>query len=411
MTDYDDLFATTTPEDSVFADKAALDPLAEPDEVVSRDAQQRQLATLLNGITEGYLPTTVSIHGPPGTGKTLTTRRVCQAFAQRHDDVAVEYVNLKECRSLFAAANELHLELTGEKKGSYEGLDGIFEGIWDALSAYPAWTVVILDEIDHIQHDSNYDPSDFFYRLLRGEGKLKREIQLSAWLISNELLEVDLRVDSRVESAMSDDEVFFPPYDQATLAEVVAPQLEQAFRDGALPPAVRKYGVQRAADRWGDARKTLRLFRHAGETASDRGLEAVTEGCIDANIQTTDKAATVEKLTQLPFSHFLVMLGITSRSRRRSGEIVQPVTTGHITTFVQDEDFPDQHRLGTRAVREIVTDLETMGLVETWIESRGNEGRVKQIETTFDPEWVREAQQAFIDRYQPQGDRSGDSAE
>jgi cell division control protein 6 len=105
------------------------------------------------------------------------------------------------------------------------------------------------------------------------------------------------------------------------------------------------------------------------------------------------------------------MLGITSRSRRRSGEIVQPVTTGHITTFVQDEDFPDQHRLGTRAVREIVTDLETMGLVETWIESRGNEGRVKQIETTFDPEWVREAQQAFIDRYQPQGDRSGDSAE
>jgi cell division control protein 6 len=251
MTDYDDLFAATTPEDSVFADKAALDPLAEPDEVVSRDAQQRQLATLLNGITEGYLPTTVSIHGPPGTGKTLTTRRVCQAFAQRHDDVAVEYVNLKECRSLFAAANELHLELTGEKKGSYEGLDGIFEGIWDALSAYPAWTVVILDEIDHIQHDSNYDPSDFFYRLLRGEGKLKREIQLSAWLISNELLEVDLRVDSRVESAMSDDEVFFPPYDQATLAEVVAPQLEQAFRDGALPPAVREYGVQRAADRWG----------------------------------------------------------------------------------------------------------------------------------------------------------------
>jgi hypothetical protein len=33
-----------------------------------------------------------------------------------------------------------------------------------------------------------------------------------------------------------------------------------------------------------------------------------------------------------------------------------------------------------------------MGLVETWVDSRGREGRVKQIQTTFDPRWVREAQ-------------------
>ena len=38
MTDYDDLFAETAPEASVFAEKRALDPLAEPDEIVARDA-------------------------------------------------------------------------------------------------------------------------------------------------------------------------------------------------------------------------------------------------------------------------------------------------------------------------------------------------------------------------------------
>ena len=36
MTDYDDLFDATAPNDSVFADKSALDPLAEPDDVVAR---------------------------------------------------------------------------------------------------------------------------------------------------------------------------------------------------------------------------------------------------------------------------------------------------------------------------------------------------------------------------------------
>ena len=65
-------------------------------------------------------------------------------------------------------ATELHGELTGERLGAYEGLDGVFEGIWTALKEYPEWTVLTLDEINHIQHDSNYDPKDFFYRLLRG---------------------------------------------------------------------------------------------------------------------------------------------------------------------------------------------------------------------------------------------------
>ena len=161
MTKYDDLFDDTRPARSVFADKGALDPLADPDEIVARDAQERHLARLLNGVHEGYLPTTVSIYGPPGTGKTITTRRVCREFSARTDSVAVEYVNLKECRTLFSAANEILLELTGERAKAYVGLDGVFQAIWAALEDYPEYTILILDEINHIAQDSNYDPNDF----------------------------------------------------------------------------------------------------------------------------------------------------------------------------------------------------------------------------------------------------------
>ncbi|WP_245998506.1 Cdc6/Cdc18 family protein [Halalkalicoccus subterraneus] len=251
MTRYDDLFDETESTESVFQDKGALDPLAEPDTVVARENEERQLATILNGVNEGYIPPTVAIHGPPGTGKTLTTRRVCQEFASRNTTLAVEYVNLKECRTLFSAANEILLELTGERKKSYEGLDGVFEGIWTALESYPQYTVLILDEIDQIQHDSNYDPNEFLYRLLRGEGKLKRRITLSAWLISNQLIDVDLRLDSRIESAMSDESVFFGPYGKEKLTALLAPRLERAFRPGALSDRVSEYGVQQAANYWG----------------------------------------------------------------------------------------------------------------------------------------------------------------
>lgn len=77
MSTDDDRFAATAPDDSVFADKSALDPLAEPDESHARETQERELATILTGVHDGSLPPTVSIDGPPGTGTTLTARRGC----------------------------------------------------------------------------------------------------------------------------------------------------------------------------------------------------------------------------------------------------------------------------------------------------------------------------------------------
>ena len=124
MTKYDDLFDQTAPEGSVFTDKGLLNPLTEPKEIIARDEQEREFATILNGVHDRYLPPTVSIYGPPGVGKTITTRRLCKEFAARHEIIAVEYVNLKECRTLFSVANEILFELTGAKKQAYEGLDG-----------------------------------------------------------------------------------------------------------------------------------------------------------------------------------------------------------------------------------------------------------------------------------------------
>ena len=396
MSKYDELFDATAPTESVFADKGALDPLAEPDEIVARDGQEQTLATILNGVQEGYLPTTVSVHGPPGTGKTLTTRKLCREFAARHPTVAVEYVNLKECRTLFSAANEILFELTGETKKAHHGLDGVFTAIWEALADYPEWTVLLLDEIDHVKHDSNYEPSEFFYRLLRGEGKLQRDIQLSVWLISNELIDVDLRLDSRVQSAMNDEEVFFPPYDESELASVLLSRLRQAFKDGVFAEGALSYGISVAATRWGDARKALTLFRQAGETANERGLATVTHECLEANIEAATKAAQIDHLLSLPLQHFFVLLGITSR-RDSTGEIIQPVTSTQAREGYEAH-LSDESRIGPRAMRDIVTDLETMGLINTWMKTKGDAGRVKKIETTFDPAWVQEARDQYIDQ-------------
>jgi hypothetical protein len=43
-------------------DKGALDPLAAPDEIIARDEEEWALATILGGVHDGYLPTTVTVY-------------------------------------------------------------------------------------------------------------------------------------------------------------------------------------------------------------------------------------------------------------------------------------------------------------------------------------------------------------
>lgn len=397
MNKYNALFEKTAPTESVFADKSALDPLTEPDIVVAREDQERKLATMLNGVNEGYMPTTLSIYGPPGTGKTMTTRRVCREFADRNEAFHVEYINLKECRTLFSAANEILFELTGEEKQAYEGLDGVFTGIWEALEEQPGWTVLLLDEIDHVKHDSNYDPNEFFYRLLRGEGRLQRDLSLSVWLLSNELLEVDLRLDSRVQSTMSDESVFFPPYSREDLKAVLDRRVKQAFRDGTLPEEVFDYGVRQAARRWGDARKALTLFRQAGKTANERSLERVSQECIDANMGTVEREEIREKLLSLRPQHFFVMYAVTHRATRSADSGVQPVTTQQVQTEYE-RLVDNDSRVNIRAIQEILGDLEIMGLIKTSIQSQGRNGRIKRIRPTFDPTWARQTYEPYLEQ-------------
>ena len=49
MSEHDDLLEKSAPDESPFADKGTPDPLADPEQIHARDAQERDLATLLDG--------------------------------------------------------------------------------------------------------------------------------------------------------------------------------------------------------------------------------------------------------------------------------------------------------------------------------------------------------------------------
>lgn len=106
---------------------------------------------------------TVSVYGPSEAGKTIMIRRLCQEFADRTDDVDVEYANLKERRTIFSATSGSCSPLTARN----------VERTWVSMVSSRQsgtvlrhnleWTVLILGKMDHIRHDLNHDSSDFIH--------------------------------------------------------------------------------------------------------------------------------------------------------------------------------------------------------------------------------------------------------
>ncbi len=72
---------------------------------------------LLADVGGGYLPPLVQVCGPPGTGKTSVVRPVATEATAQFADLEAVYVNLKECRSPFAAANQILFQVVGPGPG------------------------------------------------------------------------------------------------------------------------------------------------------------------------------------------------------------------------------------------------------------------------------------------------------
>lgn len=124
----------------------------------------------------------------------------------------------------------------------------------------------------------------------------------------------------------------------------------------------------------------------------------MTDACVMATVETTEQEAVTEKLTHLPLNHMRVLLAVVKATEPAPGATAGPVTTAQVQASMADSDAPTPLQLSDRAVRDLLADLETMGLVETWIEPRGRGRRVKQIEPTFDPLWALEALPAYAER-------------
>lgn len=369
-------------KESIFNDKSYLDTLSFPKKIVGRKKKAEEILQFLVGYKRGYLVPLVSIYGRSGSGKSIVTRFVCKNL----EDVSSIFVNLRKAKTIFGSAKLILDELGQNSIKSANGLNEAIEKIGFSIKAKldsegKKVFVLVLDEIDVLFYDIRGKPSDFLYKLLVIEEKLRENNYLMCIItISNHLLG-NYNIDDRVKSRVGSSEVCFEPYSKDEVLKILQEVSKKAFIQKPDKRVLQKCANLSSSEH-GDARRAINLLRRAAEIAASNS-EIIGESHVD--VAESELSKRNAKKFFLSASHHmqLVFLAIAKLSF-----LIDVSWHATSTLYKQYCRFlkEDEKSLSYRRISDLLSELEQAGFVISRTESKGRHGYGKQYRMTYPPE-------------------------
>lgn len=382
--DIDSIIAEIDNENRLFKNKAALDIQLTPKNIVGRNKQARQLLKFLASYKQGYVSPFISVYGRSGSGKSTLVKFICESLG----GISHCFVNLRNVKTIFGCANLILSELGGQNLKSAQGLNMAIEQIGESIVSKLTeqnknTLVLILDEFDVIFSDVRNKPSDFVYKLMVLEEKLKqRNYQICIIGISNNVVS-EYELDDRVRSRIGNAEVFFPSYGMGETLEILRERANEAFSEK-IDDSVLQYCATLSSQEQGDARRAIDLLRVGAEIASTQWL-SLKKSHIDAASEKLQNDRTKE-----------ILLNSSIQFKAVCG------TLAALTFYDEDpwhntSEIYDHYKLTVeknlkvlsyRRVSEILVDIKNTGLASSQTRSNGRYGFGTQYCLLVPPQMV-----------------------
>lgn len=380
--DIEGIISKIEKEDSIFAKKAILDPLSFPSKIIGREKQLEQLVRYLMGYRQGYVVPFVSVYGRSGSGKSIVVRFALENIKE----ISHVFVNLRQAKTVFGAANLILSELGEPNLKSAQGINRVIETIGSTIESVlkkedKQLYVLALDEFDMLFYDTRGRPSDFIYKLIvLGENLKKKGFLLCIMGISNNILsEYDL--DDRVRSRIGSYEIFFEPYSRSDVLSILKERAEEAFIKK-IDDNILEYCADLASEEHGDARRSVDLLRVAAEIASSK-KEKISKLHVDLAREELAKDRIKSVISSASY-HLRAAYAALVRLAFMSDEDWH--TTSEIYEKYCEIVSDGKKPLGYRRMSELLTDLANSGLVSSQTISHGRKGYGNQYKLTISPE-------------------------
>jgi len=368
----DDVFDSFVNRINIFKDREVLRHDYIPDNLPHREDQIRLLGERVAPILKGARCSNIFIYGKTGTGKTAVTKYVLSHLETKAKQYGAQvkfcYVNCHVTGSVYRVFANLSQSVGMTIPFTGLSVEEVFERFCVNLDTSHVLFIIVLDEIDALIKEKG---DAFMYELTRiNETLVKSKVSIIG--ISNDLRLKEF-LDPRVFSSLSEEELVFRPYDASELRNILLERAQLSFQEGVLTDSALSICSALAAAEHGDARRALDLLRVAGEVAERQEAKNITEEHIQQAEKHIEHDRVVDALNNLTLHSKLVLLSVyhLNKSSATTGEIhdVYSELCGEFGAGI----------LTQRRLSSLVTELDSMGLINAKVISKGRYGRTKKI--------------------------------
>ncbi|MEW5937046.1 MAG: ORC1-type DNA replication protein [Candidatus Thermoplasmatota archaeon] len=390
-TDAKNIFEQYLTNQSVFRDRAVLEPSYLPDTLLHREAQIERMASVLAPALYGERASNMLLFGNSGTGKTACAKyigkQLMSAALPKGDAPHPRYLYVN-CQTadthygvlygisthLFAAEE---VEQGAAPPPTGWSLDRVYRTIKSRLAGMRESVVIVLDEVDMFVKKSGDDALYSIMKLNEEEDgeKMIGATKVSIIGISNEVRFTEL-LDPRVRSRLSDEKIQFPPYNVDQLADILIQRAKHAFKEHCVDESILSLCAAMEAKERGDARRAIALLRIAGEMADRYKEERITERHVKMAYNTIERDCVIDAVDALTTQSKHILLGIILNTEAGNDTL----TTGDVyTTYYHLCKRTGLTPLSQRRVTDLISELDMQGLVNARVKSFGRGGRTKEI--------------------------------
>ncbi len=384
-------------KNGIFKDKSLLQSNHSPDEILHRDTQIKQIASILAPVLRGERTSNLFLYGKTGTGKTLSIHFVKNRLLKRAEkgqgvNLRIEYLNCKLKKvadTEYRILAELIKKLGGDVPTTGLPTEAVYNKFIDVVDKKDQLVVLILDEIDQTVKKIS---SDFLYNLTRLNTELSKT-QICIVGISNNLTFLE-NIDPRVRSSLSEEEIVFPPYNALQLQEILKNRAEKAFKQGIVDQGVIAKCAAFAAREHGDARRALDLLRIAGELAERSDSKKILLKHIDEANNKIESDKILDTIRTEPKQFQVVLYSIMKLSEGKDSLVF----TGDVYNLYQEICAKNRLEVLTqRRVGDIIQEFDMLGIINVRVISKGRGGRMREITLAISPNILKKAREIVED--------------
>ncbi len=386
--DIEDLFEKEMQKDTVFLDRNVLSPHFVPETLPHRDKQIQELMQKLAPSLSGKTISNIFLYGKTGTGKTVSTKHVIDKLmaVKKKYGASVEcvYTNCRILNTKYQVMLKVAEYCHPDESFLGFPFSHLFQKIVDYVQSNSLGLILVLDEVDKVK---NLD--DLVYTITRANDELAAG-GISMIGISNNIAFKE-SLDPRSKSALSEDEIVFPPYNAEELKDILEQRVKLGFKQGTIDESSINYASALAANESGDARYALRLLFKAGEIADLEGAKKVTDKHVELARKGVENEIVYSVVKTLP-EHQKILLHAIAQLSKEGGHYARLDGTTAENVLFTGEVYDRYNKIcrvlgkeprTARWCKEYMNELEMLGLITTTISGKGVRGNTTLIRLAY----------------------------